>query len=189
MTNRELFEYNKNRKVVQICIATTKEIDEVLKYWVEVMKVGPWRVSVLSNQSIQHPTFNGQPVSEPFAYKCAGAQYGNIQIEIVQPLYGKTMVNKYIERAGYGIHHFKEKISDEEFERFQQDMRALGIHQSSAGNIGADKFCVFDTDDILGFSRSYESAQISAGDIYLSSGRKQRTGRTRQRKHLKGGIY
>lgn len=152
MTNRELFEYNQNRKVVQICIATMQEIDDVLKYWVEVMKVGPWRVSTLSDETIQNPAFDGEPMTEPFRYKCAGAQYGNVQIEIVQPLGGKTMADKFLKRVGYGIHHFKEKIADEEFEAFQERMSALGIHQSSAGNIGADKFCVFDTDDLLGFS-------------------------------------
>lgn len=160
MTNRELFEFNKNRRVVQLCMATTRDIEEVLKDWVEILNVGPWIVFDMNNKTVPNMTYDGKPITEPFSYKCAGAMYGNIQIEIVQPLYGVTMADKFLERAGFGIQHVKEKISDEMTPQFIAQMEKKGIRRTTAGEIGIDKFCNFDMDSIFGFCLEIGNAAI-----------------------------
>jgi len=150
MNNQELLEYNKNRVVSQICIATDREIDEVLQEWVDILKVGPWTVYELSDETIQDPRWNDEPVTEPFKYKCALATYGNIQVEIVQPISGFTGATPFVDRVGTGFQHFKEKISDEDIEGKIEEFKAAGLKGTNSGHIAADYFYNFDSESTLG---------------------------------------
>ena len=150
MNNQELLEYNKNRKVTQICIATDREIDEVLQEWVDKLKVGPWTVYELSNETIQEPMWDDEPVTEPFLYKCALATYGNIQVEIVQPISGFSGASPFVERVGTGFQHFKEQISDEDMQSKIEEFKAVGLRGTNSGHISADYFYNFDSESTLG---------------------------------------
>lgn len=152
MTNQELLEYNKNRKICQICLATDRDLVEVLQEWVDVLKVGPWTVVEISNETVRDPCWNGKSVTEPFMYKCATAMYGNIQIEIVKPYYGVTMATSFVERNGTGLQHFKEYVSNEDMESRIGELLAAGLERTNSGHLSTDYFCNFDSEKILGFS-------------------------------------
>lgn len=152
MTNRELLEYNKNRRICQICLATDRDLEEVLREWVDILKVGPWTVVEVSNETVTDPRWNGEPVTESFRYLCATAIYGNIQVEIVKPLDGVTMASGFVKRNGTGLQHFKEYISDEDMEARIGELLAAGLKRTNSGYFSTDYFCNFDSEAVLGFS-------------------------------------
>ena len=152
MTNRELLEYNKNREICQICICVKENIEKVLDEWVNRLKVGPWTVITLTNKNVQRATMNGVPITEPFKYYCALAMYGNVQIEITQPVYGPFVGEGFLERTGGGLQHFKEKISDEVMGEKIKELNEAGLKTTFEGHIAADWFCNFESESSLGFS-------------------------------------
>jgi hypothetical protein len=152
MTNKELLEYNKDRNICQICIATNRDIEKVLDEWVDKLKVGPWNVLTLSNETLGHAYMGGKEITEPFKCYCALAMYGNIQIEIVQPVYGDCFVDGFLERAGEGLQHFKEKIPDSDMDEKIKELEAAGFPKTFWGGLKEDRFCNFDSEGSLGFS-------------------------------------
>lgn len=152
MTNQELREYNKNREICQICIATNRDLEEVLQAWVDILKVGPWTVVELSNETVPDPKWNDTPITEPFKFLCATAMYGNIQIEIVKHCYGHTLAGDFCAKHGTGLQHFKEKISDENMQVSIDALVAAGLRPTFAGHIDTDYFCNFDSESVLGFA-------------------------------------
>lgn len=151
MNNDELLEFNKNRKICQICLVTS-DIKNTLKEWVEKLKVGPWKVITLSDETITDATLNGKKIEKPYKYYCAIAMFGNIQIEIIQPCYGITIYDEFLKKTGGGIHHFKENISDEKIPDMLNELDNVGVHPTFRGRINEDIFVNLDTKKYLGFT-------------------------------------
>lgn len=153
MTNKELLEYNKNRKVCQICIATRRNIEEVMDEWIDKLKVGPWTVLTMSDETVLNPRHGDEKVEGKFKFYCALAMYGNIQIEIIQPVYGYFPAEDFLNRTGGGLQHFKEQYSsDEEMDAKVKELEMMGFAKTFSGGLKEDRFCNFDTEASLGFS-------------------------------------
>lgn len=153
MTNQELIEYNKNRNVCQICIATNRNLEELLDEWVDKLKVGPWNVITISDETVTEAYVGGKKLEGKFKFYCALAMFGNIQIEIIKPEYGYFVAEDFIKRVGgTGLQHFKEKIDTEKMPEKVRELEAAGFAQTFAGGIKEDRFCNFDTESSLGFA-------------------------------------
>lgn len=126
MTNQELLAYNKNRIINQVCVVTD-DLERTMKAWVDIFKIGPWQVMINNNKTLKNLVVNGKPVVEEFEYKVACTNIGDMQIELIQPLYGPTIYQEYLDRKGPGLHHIKEKITDEE------KLKATVEHYKSKG--------------------------------------------------------
>ena len=140
MSNRELLEYNKKREVCQICIATRRPIEEVLDEWVDKLKVGPWNVITISDETVSDAYHGGKKIEGKFKFYCALAMYGYFFAE------------DFLQRTGGGLQHFKEKIATERMPEKIRELEAEGYKQTFAGGIKEDRFCNFDTESSLEFS-------------------------------------
>ena len=75
---------------------------------------------------------------------------GNIQIELIQVIKGKTIHSKFLEEKGEGIHHlgFFVKDVEKELDRLKKE----GIEVLERGEVlGVAKFAYLDTEKTLGF--------------------------------------
>jgi hypothetical protein len=151
MSCAELLEYNKNRQICQICLVTP-DLEETLKEWVEILKVGPWKVITLSDETITDAMLGGKKIEEPFKYYCAVSMFGSTQIEIVQPCYGFTIYNDFLAKTGGGLHHFKEKIADNMLDEKINEFAMAGIKTTFSGHFREDVFVNLDTPDKLHFT-------------------------------------
>lgn len=151
MNCAELTAYNKNRQICQICLVTP-DLKETLKEWVEILKVGPWKVITLSDENVVDAMLDGKKIEEPFKYYCAVSMFGNTQIEIVQPCYGFTIYGDILKKTGGGLHHFKEKISNDMFSEKIKEYAQSGIKTTFSGRFREDIFVNFDTQEKLRFT-------------------------------------
>jgi len=75
---------------------------------------------------------------------------GNIQIELIQVVEGRTIHSKFLEERGEGIHHlgFFVKDIEKELDRLKKE----GIKVLERGEVlGVAKFAYLDTEKALGF--------------------------------------
>lgn len=151
MTNKELIEFNKNRKICQIAFVC-KDIEETMKKWVELLNVGPWLVLTFENNTLENFRVDGELVTEPFKFIVGLANIGDTQIELVQQVYGPLAYEKHLNEKGEGLHHIKEQMSTEDIQATTQTMKNNGVGVAQTGLFGGvDIHCVFDSEKVLNF--------------------------------------
>lgn len=112
MTNEELLAYNKNRKIFQLGIVV-KDIDEAVKQWEEVYKVGPWKIVDFGEHCLRD-IINEKGSAKPgFAYRAAMTFVGDLQIEFIEANESVPIFNEFLKKTGGGLHHIKEQVSDD----------------------------------------------------------------------------
>ncbi len=81
----------------------------------------------------------------------AATQVGDMQIELIQPVYGPTHLAKFLEEKGEGFHHIKERIGDDKLPEFLAGLRNKGIQVLQTGDFGPDVHYHLDTESKLDF--------------------------------------
>lgn len=151
MNNNDLLKLNKDRKLCQIAFVC-KDIEETMKKWVDYLSVGPWLVLTFDNSSMENFKLNGKEVNEPFKFIVALANVGEMQIELLQPVYGPLSYQQFIDTKGEGLHHIKEQMSEEKINEKTAFFGEKGIQVSQTGLFGGvDIHCIFDTESDLNF--------------------------------------
>ncbi len=150
MTNDELRELNKSRRIHQIAWLTW-DLEKSMRAWVDNLKIGPWQVLTFTNETADYLKVNGEEVTEPFKFLVGITWMGEIQLELIQPVYGPLAYEDHLQRKGEGLHHIKEYIPDEETEAVLADYRAKGIEVTQTGKFDADFHYYLDTEPKLDF--------------------------------------
>ena len=175
VTRDGLLEINKDRIISQIGFVV-KDIKEAMDNMIELFNIGPWRVSTLSNESVTNPMqkVDGKYVAleTPFKIYIALANFGGMQFELIQPVYGDNMYKKFLEEKGEGIHHFKEKISNEVWDETIKNYKEKGIGLTWSGSFGEAKWAYLDTEEYSGIiyelgNGIYSNTPPKEGNIYF----------------------
>ncbi len=149
MTAEELRAYNKDRVFGQIGYVT-RDAMRTAKLWTEKLAIGPWRFVSLSDESCHDAKIlvDGKlGEMEHFKFICAICNAGNMQFELIEPVYGPTIYGKFLEEHGEGLHHFKEKIATEDWEKVVNGYKERGCNVTMAGAYGNNGWAYLDTDD------------------------------------------
>lgn len=149
MTNSELAEYNKKRVINQICYVTN-DYKTMIKRWYEDFQVGPWTIFAHSDEVTKDVVLDGKPVTEPFKFYCAFAWIGAIQIEVIQPVYGPSAYQKFLDEKGLGIHHIKEYVPDERLPETLKSYEEKGLNVYFKGRFMEDLFFYLDSEKSIG---------------------------------------
>ncbi len=150
MSNEALRTANKGRKLFQIAFVT-RDLERSMKAWVEILGVGPWRVAAFTETTVKDFNVHGASVNEPFKFLIAISWMGDTELEIIQPVYGPTIYSKFLDEKGEGLHHIKERISDEAIDDVLEDFRKKGIGVTQSGRFFTDFHHYLDTEEKLGF--------------------------------------
>ncbi len=133
------------RKIIQIAQAV-KDIDKTMKKYWEILNIGPWEVYTFAPPVLRECTFMGKPSDATWAL--ALAWVGDTQIELMQPLSGESVYNRFLEKKGEGIHHIKEWVDDCAATIEEYNKKGIGVIQS--GKYDEDEFYYLDTETKLG---------------------------------------
>lgn len=87
-----------------------------------------------------------------FGARLAFYNFANIEIELMQPIYGESDWTHYLESGRQGLHHFRFSVDD--FQGVVDGMRERGIEVLMEGlSVKSDKlrWALFDTEDLITF--------------------------------------
>ena len=149
-TQEELVRINKDRHIHQICVLSN-DIYKTMEQWVNTLKIGPWRLMDFNDKTMHHLIVDGKPVTDPYRFLIATCTWGNIEFEIVQPVYGPQIYREYLDRKGEGFHHFKEYVSDENWEATLSEYESRGLKVMQTGQFHTDKHAYIQVEPNLNF--------------------------------------
>lgn len=94
------------QKMIQIGLVVS-DLDTTLKNFEQMLGIGPFRVVEYppAGQSECMRIYHGEP--SDFTAKFSFFDFGNIELEVIQPLSGHSIWHDFLEEHGPGIHHLK----------------------------------------------------------------------------------
>lgn len=150
MSNEELARRNAKRRIFQIGFVTD-DLEKAMQAWIDNLGVGPWTVLTFTEATMKNFKVNGKLVTEPFKFLIAATSMGDLQIEILQPVYGPSHLSEFLAASGPGFHHIKERVADADIPGFLSGLRSRGVGILQSGELGADLHYHLDTESKLDF--------------------------------------
>ena len=151
----------KGKEIRQIGIVV-KDAEKAAKHYWEILGIGPWVLIDFKPPHVSDGILHGISVNDTDIHiKAALADYGNIQFELLQPVYGASTHMDFLRTRGEGIHHvsFGEVDDHDEFVSILTDQ---GISVDSTGLLGgAITFTYMATQKDLG--TIYELVNVHPG--------------------------
>jgi len=136
----------KEGDVIQIA-HVVRDLDASLRYYWDTFRIGPWDVYTFAPPAVRDSMVRGRP-SVP-TYLLAVTWRAEMQLELMQPLTGRSIYDEHLEKKGEGLHHLKLYFPD--CHAALEGFRARGIAVIQSGKIDADEFYYLDTEDKLGY--------------------------------------
>ncbi len=162
MTNDELRALNKTRHIQQIAFLS-RDLEKSMQAWIDVLRIGPWRVYRFTDKSVKNLRVGGKPVEVPFEFRIAITHVGDMELEIIQPVQGPMIYEDFLQRHGEGLHHVKEKLPDDQMERVVADYESRGVAVTQTGQFVKDFHFYLDTEHKVDFV--YELGNCPAQDL------------------------
>lgn len=145
------------RKIFQVGFAV-ENLEDAMQKWTKYYKIGPWRVSVLSAETIPDLMIGKEAVAPNVSYRMATTMVGNIQFELMEANQTTPIYSDFIRERGAGIHHIKERIAEDMMESELGFYKSKGIQTLYGGHYYNASFYYLDTPEQL------EGALIELGN-------------------------
>jgi len=131
-----------------------KDLERTLDTLTNVFGIGPFKILDFPPKDMKDDiemTYHGKPAD--FSAKFCFADMGNVELEIIQPISGKSVWFDFLEKHGEGVHHLKFKVPDlEETKQYLNEYNFKIIQSGSAVSLNKGKtWAYFDTKDKIGF--------------------------------------
>lgn len=131
-----------------------KDLERTLDTLTNVFGIGPFKIVDFPPKDTDEDvemTYYGKPAD--FSAKFCFADMGNIELEIIQPISGKSVWFDFLEKHGEGIHHIKFLVSDlQETKQYLGEYNFELIQSGSAVGVNKGKtWAYFGTEDKIGF--------------------------------------
>ena len=93
-------------------------------------------------------TYYGKPAQ--FKLRIGFTQLGKLQLELIQPVKGKSIFTDFLETHGPGLHHIR--FSEKDFNQKVEQLQKAGVQMISSGRgvRSASIWAYFDTTQLLG---------------------------------------
>ncbi|MFQ6076175.1 MAG: VOC family protein [Candidatus Bathyarchaeia archaeon] len=133
-------------EIGQIGIVVKDIQKSMAQYW-NLLGIGPWRVYTLAPPDLTDTTVHGKPT--PYAMRIAIAMIGSLMVELIQPLWGESTYQEFLEERGEGLHHIASyRVEDVEGAIEVLERKGIGVLQS--GRWHGAYFAYMDTEEALG---------------------------------------
>jgi methylmalonyl-CoA/ethylmalonyl-CoA epimerase len=121
-----------------------KDVAKTASHYEATFGIGPF--SIVDNVRLDGVILRGRPV--PTTIKVAFAQFGPLQIELIQPLEGENIYTEFLASRGEGLHHLGFEVDD--LEGMLAAFKEKGIEPVFWLNLGFTAFAYLNTDAIGG---------------------------------------
>ncbi len=132
--------------IIQIA-HVVRNLDETMKRYWETFHIGPWGIYTFAPPAVRDSMVRGKPSDH--TYLLAITWIDGVQLELMQPLTGRSIYDEHLESKGEGVHHIKlfSRNCGEALKRFT----AQGIPVIQSGKIDKDEFYYLDTEKLFGY--------------------------------------
>lgn len=98
-----------NKTVTQVAVVV-RDIDKARNAWAQVLGVKAPEVSIAESHPSRPTLYKGSPTDAKA--KLAFFRMDNLQIELIEPMGGKSTWQEYLDKYGEGIHHIAFNVKD-----------------------------------------------------------------------------
>lgn len=139
------------REIRQIGIVV-KDVEKTARNYWELLGIGPWMLVDFKPPHVRDVTLHGISMSHgvDFNVRAALADFGDMQIELLEPVSGPSTYREFLDDYGEGIHHLSFGES-EDHDEVVSILKGHGIHIEMDGVLGnAIRFTYMATQKELG---------------------------------------
>lgn len=136
----------KQGDVIQVAYVV-RDIDRAMKNHWESFGIGPWDVYTFGPPAVRDSVVRGKPSDH--TYLLAITWLREVQLELMQPLTGRSIYDEHLEKKGEGVHHIK--LYYPNCDKALADFARKGIKVIQSGKIDDDEFYYLDTERLLGY--------------------------------------
>lgn len=148
-------------KLIEVCFVTAdhrRTMEGLVR-----LGIGPWRVYTFDSATVTNRTYRGAPAD--FGIKVCFADVGDMAFEIMQPLYGPSIFQQFLDTHGEGIQHIAFDCAEQPWSRRIADFAGRGFPMVQSGRfMDANAFAFFDTEAATG--TVFETYSIPAGFVW-----------------------
>jgi methylmalonyl-CoA/ethylmalonyl-CoA epimerase len=136
------------QRLVQIGIVVPDR-DHATKALTSLFGIGPFRLVEWPDRAESKYYYRG--VEEHIRIRQAFVQLGDVEVELIQPLEGRSGYKDFLDETGGGIHHILFEVSD--IDPVLQELAKSGVTvlQSGTGIRAGTRWALLDTQKLLGF--------------------------------------
>lgn len=116
------------------------------RYW-HTTGFGPWYFWYFETPDLHDVFYRGVRV-EQMGFRIALAQIGDVQYELMQPLYGMGIHREFLDERDEGVHHIK--IFYPDIPKALDEFAAKGIYPLQQGKYDEDRHVYLDTEEAYG---------------------------------------
>jgi methylmalonyl-CoA/ethylmalonyl-CoA epimerase len=125
-----------------------KDMEKAIKYF-KALGVGPFPPFLGGEgMSFTGKTVHGKPVDYDMDLRLARSELGGLEIELIQPLEGRSVYTEFLEEKGEGLHHLAFMVEDVDAEI--ADLEKTGFKVIQTGAMPNTKWAYLDTDEPSG---------------------------------------
>lgn len=136
----------KDGDVVQVA-HVVRDLDRAMEYYWDTFRIGPWSVYRFAPPDVRESTVRGKPAE--FSYLVAVTDFHlGPQMELMQPVSGRSIYDEHLERKGEGFHHIKLYYAD--CQAALRRFAAQGVEVLQSGKYDDDEFYYLDTEKVFG---------------------------------------
>lgn len=136
----------KEGQVIQVAYVV-RDLDAAMRRHWEVCGIGPWDIYVFEAPKVRDYTYRGKPAT----HSCliAVTWQDRIQLELMQPVRGRSIYDEHLESRGEGLHHIKLFYPDCAKAVAEYARRGYPVIQS--GRFDEDEHYYLDTERDFGY--------------------------------------
>ena len=136
------------RRLVQIGIVVADR-DQTTRLLTSLFGIGPFRLVEWPDRAESKYYYRG--AEEHIRIRQAFVQLGDVEVELIQPLEGRSGYSDFLDQTGGGIHHVLFEVSD--IDPVIQELAKSGVTvlQSGTGIRPGTRWALLDTREMLGF--------------------------------------
>jgi methylmalonyl-CoA/ethylmalonyl-CoA epimerase len=134
-----------SKEVTQVGIIV-RDIDKARVAWAQMLGVTAPEVSVAESHFSRPTLYKGNP-SDAKA-KLAFFTMDNLQIELIQPLGGKSTWQEYLEKNGEGVHHIAFQVKD--IDRVEKEFSSVNMPTIQRGGWDGGAYSYIDSSNEIG---------------------------------------
>lgn len=138
-----------NNGIAQIAMVV-EDLDVAVEQYHKLFGIEGWTFYTYGKPLVKEMSYHGQPAEHSF--RVALSYFGDMRIELIQPLEGESIYKDFIAEHGYGLQHLGVLVEDMQAALAQARAAGLEMIQDGSG-FGLDgdgHYAYLDTQKILG---------------------------------------